>query len=182
MAMIPLVDPHPDLAAVAENGLSPLRSIPWEGLLEHSVYYPASGLDADTVRLLSGSIKSFIYCSFGYTRQQFEEELRKVGFKGYRMTFERWISRSDIVPASWFPPIKPNALDGNLSILRTEESRGDLFGHWSIWKSSSDQRWFSFIFISGEACAVFQGLYMNRGCRPMCFASFSRERLSVVIG
>lgn len=77
------------------------------------------------------------------------------------MTFSRDIQLDEVVPQGWIPSQLPTQSDGNLSILTDEQSKCELFAHLSIWTRCSDGHWFSFIFLSGEACAVFQGLYLR---------------------
>jgi len=156
---IPICSPDNRLKDIGTNGLDSFSSIPLTSILEPSVFYPASGLDADPVRILSRSIRSFVCCSYGITRSEFWDEISRIGFRGYKMTFNRDLRREDVVPNGWVPNQLPTLSDGNMSILVNEQARCDLFANWSIWKRDSDGHWFSFLYISGEACAVFQGLY-----------------------
>lgn len=159
--------PHPNLENIAANGLSNASRVPWEAILENSAYYPASGLDADPIRICAHAIRSFVYCSYGISSAEFQQELRTVGFKGYRIVFQRALHKYDLVPPDWRPALIPKSWDGNLEMLRTEESGCELFGHWSIWNRGDNGHWFSFVFISGEACAVLQGLYLHHGISPL---------------
>ena len=80
--IIPVSEPDNVLLSVALDGLPQTSPIPVEAILSASAFYPASGLDADPVRVLFPAIRSFIYCDYSVSRGQFDRELRTVGFRG----------------------------------------------------------------------------------------------------
>ncbi len=150
-----------------------------ESILQDSLYYPASGLNGTPVKFLAGNVYSFIYADYHINKEQFLADLNGsgpyCGFKGYLSILQRDIQISDIVPASWKPPLLPtDPLE--LEKLKQMEKYCQPFGHWSIWERSPENdekigpKRFSFLFFAGEMSAIYQGLYNRLEIAPKVIA------------
>jgi hypothetical protein len=164
---IPIESPHPVLAKIVENGLPEGNPIPIKEILHSSVFYPACGLDADPIRLLSKSIRSFVYCDYAVGRETFTSEINEKGFRGYNMVLSREVSRADLVKEDWKPNFKPTWEDGNITLLRDQLRECQFFSHWSIWRHFESDHWFSLLFLSREACVTYKALYKAYQINPI---------------
>lgn len=151
MAVIPQQEPHQILTRIAADGHSFPDKFPMAAILESSAYYPASGLDADPVRILSPSIRSFVYCDNRIDLRQVEQEINTKGFRGYRLELKRQLNLADIFGEMTVPP---------------RLTRRFRFALWSLWQGETPNKWFSLLFVSGDGVDVYSSFYGSRGIQP----------------
>ena len=156
---------HQELADFIRRTHQTEFRLPVAALLRDSAFYPASGLDADPIRLLFPAVRSYVYCDYGITRDDFFEEIHTVGFRGYKRELGREILSTDL-----FPNVREACthveLDGMDEKFPFRRKRFDPFGHWSVWRRKRDDQWFSFLFLFGEATVVYHGLYIQWQVQP----------------
>jgi len=165
------------LEAISRGNIE--SSFPLSEIVKESLYYPASGLNGTPVKFLSGNILSFVYADYGITKNVFLANLNgngpECGFMGYKSILQREISRNDIVPGGWRPPIVPME-EPERSRLLQQEKECQPFGHWSVWQRNPESEQsigpnvFSFVFLSGEMSAIYQGLYCRLSIAPKILA------------
>ena len=150
-------------------------NLPWDSLLDNSVYYPASGYDGDLIRLFNKiltekGVNSFVYCDYESTE---EKVISKAGLhmRGYHVLAHRAVDVSEL--------LGPNA-DSRylLPVGRCQKARrGDgFFCHWFIFErdcsfaESHGPERFSLMYICAEGVSAYELLYSSRGIAPKCVA------------
>lgn len=75
-----------------------------------TVFYPGSGLDGHSVELFGSAhaCHCFVQVDYKVTREELHEELRKTGFRGYRVAAAVGLSAGDLVPGGWTPHLLPD--------------------------------------------------------------------------
>jgi hypothetical protein len=147
--------------------------LPLTNLLEKSLYYPSSGLDTDPLECFEGFIHSFIYVDYGQSRGDFLKFISHT-MNHYKFIHGRFISRNELVPDHWIPDF-PKVFDefGGDTRLNRAQGKCDQFGYWGIFGHETpdgEQKIFSFLFISGEGVASYQGLYGRNNASPEVLA------------
>ncbi|HDR06703.1 MAG TPA: hypothetical protein ENN88_03630 [Candidatus Coatesbacteria bacterium] len=180
IAELPVLKVPEWLKGAAEDGASP----PLINLLTDSLYYPGCGFNGTPVKFLAGNIYSFIFADWGIEREKLLANLngtgRGDGFKGYRSLFQRDIAKEELVPENWVPPLNPlyykHKRRADLEQLKRMPDKYRPFAHWSIWErregfaETHGPSLFSFFFIGGEMCAVYQELYCRLQIAPLVLA------------
>ena len=147
--------------------------LPLKLLLERSLYYPACGIDGDPVKYLGGAVLSFVYVDYRYTHDEWTNEIKNWGFKGYRLLATRPVIEAELSPDGWPPPI-PHLY------LRSETRRPvkvkDPFCEWSVFERNVDagpdhgpQR-FNLLYVRAEGVAAFRSLYVENNSGPAVIA------------
>ncbi|MDI9631685.1 MAG: hypothetical protein BWY10_02531 [Chloroflexi bacterium ADurb.Bin180] len=88
--------------------------LPLADILQDSLYYPASGYDADPVRYLAGNYVSFVYVDYGASEEELNEKLLdpEHGFAGYELIAQRSVKDRELDPYGWVqPPLLPEDHD-----------------------------------------------------------------------
>ncbi len=168
-----------DLAEAPDSYLN--KKAPMEKILCDSLFYPGCGVDGRIVKYMSGYIHSFIYVDYTHSRSFILDrffgsrtmENKHAGVTGYHCILEKDISRGEIAVAGWNPPCPPESTS---RFPYPAHSWAKYFGHWTVWQRDSDRdggrgpELFSFIYISGEACAIYETLYNRLNIAPLVIA------------
>jgi hypothetical protein len=160
------------LLEICESRLLP-EAIPLRSILENSCFYPASGLDVKPIEIASGISHSFIYCDYNISSEELLDFISNRISK-YKLICSRFICKEELVPRNWTPEIPRDFdLSHGADTLRLAQGNCELFAHWSILKEEvdpdsgiKDGNCISVLFISGEALACYQGLYLRNKAVP----------------
>lgn len=149
----------------------PLGPLPLAGVLEDSVYYPASGTDGRPVQYLAGNFFSFIYVDYGIGRDETVEQLGT--FRGYAPLAFRDVQPNELTPRGWqsLPP-RPGAGDPRRSAAWVRSP----FALWAVFVRTPEfgpdhgPERFSLLYIGGDGVATFQALYPGNRATPAAVA------------
>jgi hypothetical protein len=160
-------------------------ALPLDELLPGSLFYPASGLQGDPVRHLSGMVQSFVYADWGVAIDEVRRELRERGFLHYNVSIAlegrieafgvRHEQAPGVVPkrealgffqhAYGVKPKQPRSV-----VPGAEQDYGRF-----VWAIAERQRGapahvgperFSWLFVVAEGVTCFEKLYAARGIAP----------------
>lgn len=145
--------------------------LPLADILQDSLYYPASGYDADPVRYLAGNYVSFVYVDYGASEEELNEKLLdpEHGFAGYELIAQRSVKDRELDPYGWVqPPLLPEDDDTSLH----ESWLSQRFCLWSILQRCKDYppshgpHRFSLLYLCVDGVAAFRALYVNNRVAP----------------
>jgi len=74
-------------------------------ILKDSLYYPSCGSDGLPINSFAGSIRTFVYVDYGFTRNELYEKFR------YKIIASRKIAKEELTPSGWEPSW--NTTDGD---------------------------------------------------------------------
>ena len=80
-------------------------------ILKDSLYYPCCCFDGDPVKYFMGNVYSFVYVDYGVSREQFLNEIKENGFRGYHLIHEKEIKVEQLAPTGWKIFVEPNEDD-----------------------------------------------------------------------
>ncbi len=155
------------------HGAGALR-VPLVRALEHSLYYPAAGLDGRPVQFMGGFIHSFIYVDYGTEESAVDAELQRRGFSGYHIAGSKRLSKRDLAPNGWWPqvPLQYKNQMQRFTDMRTRGFVRNPFAHWYIFdrdgsrgEDHGPQR-FSLIYLCADGVAAYQALYWQYHTAP----------------
>jgi len=155
-------------------------------LLENSCFYPAAGTDGSHLEFLSQEITSFIHVDYSMTLLEVERQLQCDFEKvGYKLVGLKLLSKQD-VDLDRFRHFYSDLNEHERERLRATEIKslysGSKVGSFALWalyeicnsltgKLAGKRKRFSVLHIGGEACAVFQSLYLENKVNPRAFVS-----------
>lgn len=151
-------------------------AVPFQKLLDNSVYYPACGTDGRPVEYLHHLSRSYIYVDYNISQDDLKIAMQKRSFTGYKLLTERYVTQSEITPHGWHPHEHPTAKDGN---PRKPMENGWIDRHpyalWTIWqrKEGYDEKHgplrFSLLHLCADGVAAFDALYYTWNTKPLVF-------------
>jgi hypothetical protein len=163
---IPALDMPKWLSEILKNPAGATFQL--ENILQDSLYYPGSYLDATPVNYLTGNIFSFVYTDKNISRDDFLNYLDGSGegdvFNNYRLIHEDDLDLHDITPRGW----PPNKFKQYFEF--TEKRPLDCY--WSVWKRNEGvakdvgPEGFSFFYAFSEMSELYEGLYNGLSIAP----------------
>ena len=150
-------------------------------ILTDSVFYPASGIDAIDIEQFSLECFSKNFLSFIHVDYSVQEQNVRLGMTqhfnnvGYSLMGIRPIQHDEIFPRDFYPlnlPFNPNEIE------RIAEGRGQnivpFFAFWAVYELFPQTNRpirdrlprFSLLHIGGEACNIFEALYLYNKINP----------------
>jgi hypothetical protein len=157
-----------------EPGALESCAFPLRDALEHSLYYPAAGIDGRPVQFLGGFIQSFFYVDYGVQERDLEEAVH--GFLGYRVAGRKHLREVDLAPNGWSPRIPPQCDMSRLEQLRAMGFLKKPFADWYVFDRESHlgkdhgPKRFSLVYICGDGVATYQALYWPNKIAPKVLA------------
>lgn len=154
-------------------------------ILQDSVYYPASGLDATPIEVFGNKYYSYINVDYSQSyenvRKSMELDFEKVG---YKLIGIKDITKEELTPnGQTYSPIELN--DYELKRLEDHQFINDLyysfassaFAIWAVYELENESananvkaKKFSLLHIRGEGCATFKQLYYHNKKNPKAIA------------
>jgi hypothetical protein len=155
------------------------QPIPFNQLLEDSVYYPASGYyDGRPVEILGKLSRSFVYVDYNIPLKDLKVEMERHGFKGYQIIASREITEREIAPRGWRPHVQLLPGDGNpQKPFDNHWVHRHPYAYWTIWQrqdgydDAHGPNRFSMLSLCADGVAAFDALYYTWKTKPlvMCF-------------
>ncbi len=149
------------------------RSLPLDGLLQDSLYYPASGFDGNPIRRLAGNVFSFVYVDYGMKREALMNALERPGFHGYELLAMRDVRQHELSSRPWqLPALLPQ--DGDP--WSYQDYIKEPFCIWAVFQrfrkmpDSHGPRRFSLLYLCADGVAAFQALYVAHAMKPKIVA------------
>lgn len=160
-----------------------------KAILEESVFYPASGIDASDIECLSGKLNSFVHVDYSTPREVVEPGMQ-YHFEGvgYDLIGIKNVSRDELTPNGFIP----NNFELNEHERQRLESHDFIrdrfncinfepFALWAVYqlnpsktgKTEGKVKRFSLLHIGGEACATFEAIYLSNKVNPAAVAIIS---------
>ncbi len=150
-------------------------------ILSDSVYYPASGIDAKDIELLSEN-----FCSFIHTDYSIPKDIVKAAMSshfehiGYDLIGIKNISKAELIPKgkqTQYSPIKDFEKERLSNISISDKFYGNnlkFYALWSVYELNPQKtnitkrkaKRFSLLHIGGEACSIFDATYINNKINP----------------
>ena len=127
-------------------------------ILENSLYYPSCGSDGLPISSFAGSIRSFIYVDYGFTRDELYSKFK------YKIIASRKLTKSDLTPNGWEPNWQ--SVDGDPA--RYLNSRIQPFCEWIIFEINGVKC--SLLFLCADGVATYQALYKKNKIAPRIIA------------
>lgn len=127
-------------------------------ILKDSLYYPSCGSDGLPINSFAGSIRSFVYVDYGFTRNELYEKFR------YKIIASRKIAKEELTPSGWEPSW--NTTDGDPMMYLN--SRIAPFCEWIIFEINRVKC--SLLFLCADGVATYQALYKNHKIAPRIVA------------
>lgn len=154
-------------------------------ILENSVYYPASGLDAKPIEVFTNKYSSFINVDYSFKYDEVKNALESNFLPvGYKLIGIKDILKEELSP-NGFAPLniryneheKKRLEEEHIKKLHTGDSRV-AFAIWAVYeldpnstnKTDGKAERFSILHIGGEACATFESLYVENYINPKAIA------------
>lgn len=158
--------------------LSP-REFSSRKVIEHSLYYPAAGVDGRPIQFLAGFIHSFIHVDYGMNEQAVDNEVKNPGFSGYHLAGATRLSESDLTPGGWQAAVPARFRDQIQSFISVQQRwfvEQQPFATWYIFdrderlgEEHGPQR-FSLVHICADGVATYQALYYKNKTSPEVLA------------
>lgn len=148
-------------------------------ILKDSLYYPCSGLDGDPVKYFMGNVYSFFYVDYGVSREDFLNELKRRGFRGYHIIHQQTITQKDLTPNGWTIYIQPDKNEIDRLRLNEEFYRNWIkkpFCEWVIFERDEDKddtynpKMFSLLYLCADGIAAYQAIYLSNNIKPRMIA------------
>lgn len=155
-------------------------------ILQNSVYYPASGLDATPVEVFGDKYKSFVNVDYSQNYENIRRSL-ELDFEsvGYKLIGIKDISREELAP-NGISPInydfnqhEKSRLSDHLFIKELfDNAASSGFAIWAVYeldntliaKTDGKSERFSILHIRAEGWAAFEGLYVENKINPKAIA------------
>jgi hypothetical protein len=149
--------------------------LPKKEILEDSLYYPSCGGDGGPVKNLGPWFQSFVYVDYGYSREDFLNELQNKPFIGYQILGQRSVSLSELTPNGWpQPELTP---EERKNAEECKEYKAQLkFCEWLIFErketlsNSHGPFRFSMLYLSVDGIQAFNALYIANSLKPKAIA------------
>lgn len=144
-------------------------------VLENSFYYPCSHFDGGPVKHFMGNVYSFLYVDYGVSREDFLNELKNRGFRGYHIIYQRSISQNELTPNGWTVYIPPGEDERNPNDYYPECTKNP-FCEWVIFERAPDKddsynpKRFSLLFLCADGAAAYQAIYLSNNIKPRIVA------------
>jgi hypothetical protein len=142
-------------------------------LLEHSLFYPASGCDGRPVHRFAGLVYSFVYVDYGITRTELLTEVAEHGFTGYRLAGSKSLPEHELAPCAWRVEIPPRFTGDAEWFEDVRVDIGEAFAEWMVFERTPDRdsshgpERFSLLHICADGVAAYREPYRARGIAPL---------------
>jgi len=166
--MIPALPIHktPDWLLQYKTG----DPFPLQGVLSHSFYYPACGLDFGPLKYFSAHVQSFIYADHSIDPEEVESQLEKLEkVEGYRLVSFENPSEESLAPKGKYEDL--SGIDPQ-EYYRYAATWKSPFQRWAVLEreagkdETSGSARIGLLFVGGEGLAAFQRLYYSNQSRP----------------
>lgn len=141
-----------------------------DSFLQECVFYPCSGLHGRPVKLLSKRFPRFFYADYSVDREQFNNTIRKEGFKGYQLTTVVEVTPESVFGMPWKTLEKEHR--STISLVHFEWSSPFVvlchFERTVDFDDSHGPLAFEFMFARCEAIAAFKSAFSRRNIAPKC--------------
>ena len=150
-------------------------------ILNQSVYYPASGIDASDIECLGNKFNSFIHVDYSYKKKDVYEAMTK-HFKpvGYELIGIKEVLQTELTPNGIqlndivFNKHEKERLKQNFIKTKFNKLNFKPFAYWAVYQLNSNftnkltdkTSQFSLLHIGNEACATFEVLYITHKINP----------------
>lgn len=154
-------------------------------IVEDSVYYPASGIDASDIECLSQKYCSFVHVDYSTPRDVVEPGMKNhFESVGYDLIGIKYVSKEELTP-NGFRPFNFSLNEHEKQRLQHDFIRDRFdcrnfnpFALWAVYelnpsKTGGKAKRFSLLHIGGEACATFEAIYINNKINPSAVAVIS---------
>jgi predicted kinase len=153
-------------------------------LLKNSVFYPASGVCGEAVKVLSARYNSFVHVDYSNSHENVIQHLRKDFSEMYDLVGITDIPIDTVIPQNFRTPV-PALNEHELDRISQDQIIRDLFHGkvkpfvvWALYRLKAEfpssqflkAREFSILHIGGEACAVFESVYVRNKINPAAVA------------
>lgn len=155
-------------------------------LLQDSVYYPASGIDATPIEVFGNKFRSFINVDYSLShekvRKSLEFDFEPVGYKliGIKDISKEELAPNGISPINYdFNQHEKSRLFDHLFIKELfDNAASSGFAIWAVYelddaliaKTDGKSERFSILHIRAEGWAAFEGLYVENKINPKAIA------------
>lgn len=155
-------------------------------ILQNSVYYPASGIDAKPIEVFANEYNSFVNVDYSLdydeVKNALESNFTTVGYKliGIKEISKEELSSKGISPIKYdFNQHEKNRLADHLFVKELFDNASSAgFAIWAVYeldgtlnsKINGKAERFSILHIRGEGWAAFEGLYVENKINPQVIA------------
>lgn len=155
-------------------------------ILQNSVYYPASGIDAIPIEVFGNKHPSFINVDYSLDYDKVKKALESNFIPvGYKLIGIKDVSKEELTPNGFTPETfslnehEKNRLEEHDFIKDLyENSASSGFAIWAVYELDNDltsktdgkAERFSILHIKGEGCATFEALYFGNKINPKAIA------------
>lgn len=151
-------------------------------ILQNSIYYPASGIDAIDIELLNSLSDSFIHVDYGISLNEVKRAMQiDFGGIGYRVIGIKNILMNELIGTRKIQPYKDDLKQHEKNRLKKrhiyelyQQAMDEIHALWVVYelveKKPSSKRMrnrFSLLHIKGEACLILENLYVNNKINPL---------------
>lgn len=154
-----------------------------KNLLTNSVFYPASGLDGTAIKKLSSKYRHFVHADYSTSQEEVENAMANHFYQvGYDLCEQQIISFNSLISPRHGRLIRRtlNEYENNRITQipficdRLEFRNFRPFAIWSRYKynhiragfKADKAVYFELLHVGGEACEVFNALYLHAGINP----------------
>ena len=138
-----------------------LRLIPLRQILEKSLYYPSSGMDAKPIKHAGGDVHSFVYADYGISKDRFTAVIKEPGLKGYRIVEQLEVT-DQLGVRDWENPGKK----------RFADYIQEPFAYWVVWERKQEftddhgPERLSLLHLCAEGVTAYRRLYIKQRIAP----------------
>lgn len=159
------------------------RGMHLKNLLANSVFYPASGLDGTAIKKLSSKYRHFFHADYSTSQEEVENAMANHFYQvGYDLCEQQIIPYHRLISPRYGRQIRSTLNDYETDRLtqipfisdRLEYRNFRPFAIWSRYRYNQNRAGikadkaicFELLHVGGEACEVFNALYLNAGINP----------------
>ena len=143
-----------------------------------TVYYPASSVDGQPLRLFGGSRAAycFVFADYGFgglTRDRVREQLADPGHpghpRGYRPLLVRDLTEQELRPGGWETHVSPDRVRHDWA---TRQPKGGPYALWAVLERREEfledhgVARMAIVFVGGEGIATFDALFCQGDVEP----------------
>ncbi len=149
-------------------------TFPRRGVLESSVFYPASHFHGDVIKRLSSTFHSFIYVDYSVDQQSFDEAIKVI--RGYSVEGYKSLTPTDLSSPNTPPALAERFHRGLRRASEDLIRRASPFASWVVMKRDPEMteehgpRRFSLVFIAADGAAAYHRMYAADKIAPRALA------------